>query len=164
MKPSIYLLDYFGFIKVSGKDALTFLQGQLTADMNALTPSSSTLCARCTPQGRVVSLFRIFQYQDAYFLRLPLSMVQITIESLKKFAIFSKVTIENKSSEWVATGITHLNESIDTSDGYITPVPGEERFEYYIPQSHFYAAWEKLKKHADSLPGKAWHALDLEAG
>lgn len=164
MRPSLFLLDQFGFIKVSGKDAATFLQGQLTADINTITPSHSSLCARCTPQGRVVSVFRIFQYQDAYFLRLPLAMVQITIESLKKFAIFSKVTIEDKSLEWVAIGIAHPHESIDTSEGYITPVPGEERFEYYIPQSHFYTVWEKLKNHADSLPGKAWHVLDLEAG
>lgn len=164
MKPSIYLLDYFGFIKVSGKDAANFLQGQLTADINAITSSLSSLSARCTPQGRVVSVFRIFQYQDAYFLRLPLSMVQITIESLKKFAIFSKVTIEDKSSEWVAIGFMHLNESIDTSEGYITVVPGEERFEYYVPKSDFYVLWERLKSYTTSLPGKAWRILDLEAG
>lgn len=79
-----------GLIKVGGIDAIKLLQGQLTCDLNAITPSQGSLGAHCNPQGRVINLFYLFQYQDAYYLLMPQNMLAIAMQALKKYALFYK--------------------------------------------------------------------------
>ena len=45
-------------IDVSGDDATTFLQGQLTCDVTQIEPDRPSLGAWCNPKGRVIALFR----------------------------------------------------------------------------------------------------------
>ena len=42
-------------IRVQGRDARSFLQGQLTQDLRALTPAAGLRAALCTAQGRVTA-------------------------------------------------------------------------------------------------------------
>jgi tRNA-modifying protein YgfZ len=88
-----------GLVKVSGPDAKKLLQGQLTCDVNALQPNESTLSALCNREGRVISLFRLFLYQDAYYLFMAKSMVPLTLSALKKYAVFYKTTLADASDE-----------------------------------------------------------------
>lgn len=45
------------YIKLSGPDSGKFLQGQVSCDMDSLSPSNSIDGAHCTPKGRMVFLF-----------------------------------------------------------------------------------------------------------
>lgn len=88
------LLSHLGIIDCIGKDSKPFLQGQLTCDLTILTPGNSSLAAHCNVQGRIVSLFHIIQLStEHYRLILPKSMLTIGLEALKKYAVFSKVTL-----------------------------------------------------------------------
>lgn len=88
------LLSHLGVINCIGTDSQTFLQGQLTCDLKALTPGTSTLAAHCNLQGRIVSLSRLLHIAEGdYRLILPKNMVRIALDALKKYAVFSKVTL-----------------------------------------------------------------------
>ena len=95
-----------GLIKISGVDAEKFLQGQLTCDVKTIasdaTTTQSCLGAHCNVKGRIVFTFRLFYSDGSYFLSLPKTQVEYAIQSLKKYAVFSKVSIEDVS-ETVST-------------------------------------------------------------
>ena len=59
----LYLTDlsWLGIMEVRGDDRLTYLQGQLTNDINAVSSSLSQLSALCTPKGRMRALLHIIQ-------------------------------------------------------------------------------------------------------
>ena len=61
-------LSDWQLVKVSGTDNRTFLQGQVTADINHLNEHTALFAAHCDAKGQIAAL--------------------------KKYAVFSKVTIE----------------------------------------------------------------------
>jgi folate-binding protein YgfZ len=86
-----------GILKISDQDAGKFLQGQLTCDV---THASQTpiLGAHCNREGRVISLFYLYHINDAFYLIMDNRMVAITQASLKKYAVFFKVILEDVTS------------------------------------------------------------------
>ena len=48
-------------INITGDDAKDFLQGQLTADLNALEENKAIFCGHCNLKGRLVSLGYLFK-------------------------------------------------------------------------------------------------------
>lgn len=88
-------LSKLSSLLIFGEHAATFLQGQLTYDINQLTPKQASLGAYCDHKGRVIANFWIWQ-QDSleYGLLLPDSMIPIVQQHLKKYVLFSKVNIE----------------------------------------------------------------------
>jgi folate-binding protein YgfZ len=80
-------------IKVSGNDALTFLQGQLTQDMATLNETWN-YAAQCNPQGRVISFFIVFQWDDNYYFLVDENSDEKTVEQLQKYVMRSDVKFE----------------------------------------------------------------------
>ena len=70
-------LSHEGLLAVRGPDASKFLQGQLTCNINYLNEHTSSLGARCTPKGRMISSFRIVQDGDGYLLALAIAGVPL---------------------------------------------------------------------------------------
>jgi folate-binding protein YgfZ len=97
-------LSHLGLVAVYGDDARAFLQAQFTNDMRLVTPQRSQLSAWCSPKGRVLFDFRVFQRGDTFYLQLPRSQVEALIKRLKMFVLMSKVTIEDASDSLVAMG------------------------------------------------------------
>lgn len=89
----------FGVLEVSGADALSFLQGQLTCDMRKITEKISVFGARCNLQGRVIFLAKIFLHQNNFYLIMPQAMIDIAINELKKFVLRSKVTFRDATND-----------------------------------------------------------------
>jgi folate-binding protein YgfZ len=81
-------------ISVSGQDAEKFLQGQITCDVTQVTITKSSLGAICNHQGRVLATFYICKVQDSFWLLLPHNMVNYVILHLSKYAVFSRVSLE----------------------------------------------------------------------
>lgn len=97
----------------SGPEAAKFLQGQLTCDLNEITGGGVRLGAHCNPKGRAQSTFLAWADSDTpadiqtINLLLPSGMAAPTHEQLKKFALFSKVTIQaTPAAQAVAAGAT----------------------------------------------------------
>lgn len=97
-------LSHLGLIHVTGTDVKSFLQGQTTCHLDEITETTSRLGAHCNAQGRVLSLFRLFLFQDNYYLQLPLEMVDDTIRMLNKYAQFSKVNLQDATASLKCVG------------------------------------------------------------
>lgn len=107
-----------GLLKITGVDAKKLLEGQLTCHVENLVPNQSCLGAHCNPQGRVISLFRLFLFHDAYYLFMPKTLVPIALEALKKYAVFYKVELKDASDELVSVvPITQLAAYSDVHQG-----------------------------------------------
>ncbi len=90
---TIYPLHRFGFICLNGEKTAEFLQGQLTCDIHNVHPKQGTLGACCDHKGRMVANFFVFIKDKRYFLMLPENMINVTLNHLQKFAVFSRVEL-----------------------------------------------------------------------
>ena len=99
------LLDHEGVLAVRGADAAKFLQGQLTCNLNYLDAHLSSLGARCTPKGRMLSSFRIVPVADGYLLAMASELLQLQQADLNKYAVFSKSRLNDESGDWCRFGL-----------------------------------------------------------
>ncbi len=96
-------LNHLGCITISGPDANTFLQGQVTCDMNLVSASQASPGAVCDHKGRMLANFWIYLMPNEsmkYQLILSHSLVAPLLEHLQKYAAFSKATLEDASSDY----------------------------------------------------------------
>ncbi|OCF96813.1 MULTISPECIES: tRNA-modifying protein YgfZ [Gilliamella] len=87
-------LSDWQLVKVSGIDNRTFLQGQVTADINHLNEYTALFAAHCDAKGRMWSNLILFQRGADIFYIVRKTVAEKQIAALKKFAVFSKVTVE----------------------------------------------------------------------
>lgn len=99
-------LSHEALLAVRGPDAARFLQGQVTCNLDYLDQHTSSLGARCTPKGRMISSFRILQDGDGYLLALASELLEAQLTDLKKYAVFSKSTLTDESAAWVRFGLS----------------------------------------------------------
>src|SRR5690606_37612864 len=86
-------LPNFGVIQISGNNAATFLQGQLTCDINQVSDITGLPGALCNHKGRMLATFWIWKQEKTYFLLIPAANMASIIQHLNKFAVFSKVSV-----------------------------------------------------------------------
>ncbi|MBF4245836.1 tRNA-modifying protein YgfZ [Vibrio anguillarum] len=116
-------LASWGTIIISGNDKKAYLQGQVTCNVVTLEPTQSTLGAHCDAKGKVWSVFRLFHHHDGYAMFQPLSAIEAELRELKKYAIFSKVNI-NQSQD-IALGV--MGEQAEQYINTLTADEGEVR-------------------------------------
>jgi folate-binding protein YgfZ len=88
-----------------------------------LDHESSTLGAHCDAKGKMWSLFRLFQYADGYALWQHASGIEVALQEIKKYSVFSKV--EMTISPEISLGI--LGEQADALIDSITETKGDVR-------------------------------------
>jgi len=175
-------LSWLGVIEVSGADSKTFLQGQLTNDINIINPSQSQLSGLCTPKGRLRALFSIYANADKLYLQLPFPLVEETLKRLKMFVMMSKVELIGISDSLIKIGIygdkseVYLKEngfSIPDEVNMVTEYNGMQlirlasdkaRFECVGSSEKIQLLWESLTPHAQLLNTEHWKLLDIHAG
>ena len=89
-------------IRIQGNDAFTFLQGQLSNDLELSNDSTFQNNALCNVKGRVISLIWIRRPEDSCFeLYVDESLLKKTLETLEKFKVFykSEMSLPEKVSE-----------------------------------------------------------------
>lgn len=86
-----------------GADKKSYLQGQVTCNVVSLQDQQVTFGAHCDPKGKVWSVFRLFHHHDGYAMFQRCSAIEAELRELKKYAIFSKVTIAESSD--IALGV-----------------------------------------------------------
>lgn len=97
----------FSQIIASGTDARTFLQGQLTQDVAAVTPQHSPLAAWCSPQGRVIATLRLMALTDGVGLVMPFEMIGEVIAGLSIYRLRAQVTLQPVGEEWRAQAVAN---------------------------------------------------------
>ena len=87
------LQNHLCVLKVTGSDALNFLQGQLSNDIH-LADKHWQLSAYCNPKGRVLTLFSLWRTDDTVFLILDKGISEAIVKRLRMYVMRSKVTFE----------------------------------------------------------------------
>ncbi|MGR5164602.1 tRNA-modifying protein YgfZ [Vibrio owensii] len=124
---SISLLDNLGMITMIGDDKKSYLHGQVTCDVVSLEKDQSMLGAHCDAKGKVWSVFRLFHHNDGYAMVQPKSAIEVELNEIKKYAVFSKVTIEESSD--VVLGVAGENadafiSTLNADSGDVRTVEG----------------------------------------
>ena len=96
-KKRLINLNYLNILEIAGEGAMELLQGQLTCDMDKVSPKNPILGAICNLKGRVVSSFVVIspheQNTNKFWLIGPELMMKKTQEVLKKYSPFYQVDI-----------------------------------------------------------------------
>ena len=91
-------------LRVSGSDAETFLQGQLSNDISKLDAFSVQLNAYCQHQGKILALFWVIRHEDSFFLSFPSDLLEVIKTRLQMFIIMSDVFIEDMTKKYIQVG------------------------------------------------------------
>jgi folate-binding protein YgfZ len=91
-------LPQHAVLEVAGADAQSFLQGQLTCDVQALVAGKLGCGAYCSPKGRMLSSFLIWRgasqsESEVFHLLLPASLAEAIRKRLTMFVLRAKVSI-----------------------------------------------------------------------
>jgi len=163
------------YIEVSGEDATLFLQGQLSNDINLVDEAHTQLSSYSTPKGRMLAIFKIFSFQDKYYLLTSHALKESLIKRLRMFVMMSKVDIVDASDHFVSFSIT--GDKTTTLDA----IPSKENSviqnkNYCIINSHhqiqYFGLFESLSPIWTDLVNKgfipvgqnAWHITTLKQG
>jgi tRNA-modifying protein YgfZ len=103
-------LDNRSLLKVSGSDAESFLQAQLSNNINELDSSSIQLNAYCQHQGKMLALFWAMRSNDDFLLSFPLDLLEIIKSRLQMFVIMLDVTIDDVSDDYLQIGVIDENQ------------------------------------------------------
>ena len=92
-------------LKISGDDAESFLQSQLSNDIAKLDNSSVQLSAYCQHQGKILSLFWVIRQVEGFYLSFPKELLDSIQSRLKMFVIMSDVIIEDVTMQLTQIGV-----------------------------------------------------------
>ena len=110
--PWICPLSGWGLIAFSGNDAATFLQGQITCNIELVTETQSALGAYCNPKGRVITVFRVFKVESIYYWLGSTQLLPAVIKRLKMYILRSDVQIQDVTDRWCQIGISNSPKEI----------------------------------------------------
>jgi folate-binding protein YgfZ len=169
-------LSHTGLIQVAGQDAKKLLQGQLTCNLEEVTAQQSRLGAHCNPQGRMLSFFRMFYFQEAYFLQVSAETVPEVMAALQKYALFFKAKLSDAGQlgrisyqgdalgKSIAILPQRTDETTQIDNMLIIKLPGENHYEMIGETSQLKKITDTLATEtvADSL--NTWKAIHIAAG
>jgi hypothetical protein len=171
-------LSSHGLIRVSGGDIREFLQGQFTNDVTQITPERSQLSSFCSPKGRMLALFRIFQRGDDLYLMLPRERLAATLKRLSMFVLRAQVTLSDASDELLIAGIAGdcaaallpqapADTDASSTVGELTVIRlggDRDRFLVVGNAAPLQAWWQQAATQATPASVDCWPLLDIRAG
>ena len=175
-------LSQLGLLKVSGEDAASFLQGQLSNDVDALDGQHSQLASYCSPKGRILASFRLYRDQDDFYLLMPADTLAATLKRLRMFVLMSKVNIEDISDEFIRIGLcgkkasealSQLSIALPTQQNGLTTdndlqlLAIESATPRYIlvgKLERIKDTWNALGQHLSAKGYHSWNLMDIQDG
>lgn len=175
-------LSHLAIWRASGPEAQSFLQGQLSSDVREISEAHSQLSAYCTPKGRMLAIFRVWQCGDAYCLLLPATLADATLKRLRMFILRAQVKLE-PATELQALGISgpDAQHAIQEIAGVTAPdvvdasvahdalrvlrLPGPyPRFMLLAPRERTTDLWTRLSARLTPAGAGPWGWLDIQSG
>ena len=175
-------LSHLGLLQLSGADASTFLQGQVTNDVKQLNGQIAHYSGYCSPKGRLLALFLAFSHQDHIHLQLPRDLITPIAKRLKMFVMRSKVEVQDVSESIIKIGLNGAKaiellsalfskipqndyELVTLEHGALIKLPGKQpRFEIFTDMANAPAIWNSLSQHTKTVNTTYWELLEIQAG
>lgn len=181
---AIALTD-MGVLRIDGPDAAQLLQGQLTADVNALEVGSSTLAAWCTPKGRVLVLgFLLRAADEDYLFLIPSEQTDPVLKRLGMYKLRAKVELSDQTEAFKVHGLIgstledycqtrfdipfpapgHASTTADQSLRLLRPGQGAQRALLLVETDKLPAALAQVLSDTETCSIEHWHRAGIEAG
>lgn len=94
-------LPGLGLIRVSGEDAVAFLQGQLSNDVRRLSETRGQITSYNSAKGRMLAVIHAFvRPNGGIYLEMPRALVAPVLKRLQMFVLRSRVTLEDASDRF----------------------------------------------------------------
>lgn len=172
----IYPIGTLGVVKIAGKDAAQFLQGQVTCNVNEVTQEKSSFGAYCNPKGRVITTFLLLKTDDGFLMVLPLALIETVVARLAKYILRADVKLIDASCDFCLLGVSTASKpsgralperhlSVWRDQAYWIRLPGS------LPRFLVVGSAETMIDLCDDLLGsgdfqtshsKEWCRLDIE--
>lgn len=173
-------LSQLGVIAISGEDAGSFLQGQLSCDVNALEINACTYGSYCTAKGRVLATCLLWRSDSGFFMALPRDLLTAIQKRLTMYVLRAKVKLADVSNELVLLGLSAAGGGGEFA-GYFSAVPAsihhgerddnglllrlsEVRWLWIGEASAATRIWTGLTHVFKPVGAAAWSWLDIRAG
>lgn len=168
----VHLSDsYLAAVRVTGADAVQFLQGQCTCDIKQLGEHESQYGAFCNAKGRVLTTFVVYKQAEAFWLLMPGELVALMHKHLSKYILRAKVSLLDcsQSHRLLAFGFNgQLAKPAAMGDAVITidyPVSLGERHLLLCTTEQVTEALSLMQAVGyQLLDHAAWQLADIKAG
>lgn len=147
-------LDDYGIIAVSGADAESFLQGQLTCDLQRLSDKPFLYGAHCDPTGKAFSVFWLVKTAAGFLLIMNKSAIAGSLAQFKKYGVFNQIEVIDATDEWHISG--HFGSALalpDADEKTHVIMLGEQ------PQQALVVSQTAI---STEYPQSYWDALEIE--
>jgi tRNA-modifying protein YgfZ len=159
---SLYTLPQFGALLVSGPDAVSYLQGQLSFDVSRLTHERMELASCNSSQGRVQSIVWLLAREDGIVLIVSSDLLQATVARLRKYVLRAKVKVESLAERVLVCG---SEEDLVGDDRTHIYEDGISRVRWPgAPQRTLLLLPSSQPHSADAQFARRWHVEDIRAG
>ena len=101
----VVLLKQTGLLALEGEDAVQFIHGQLSHDIDHLGSNQARLAAWCNPQGRMLALFHAWKSAGKVWLTVPLDILPALQKRLQMYVLRAKVALSDESGNMAILGI-----------------------------------------------------------
>ncbi|MBI3528545.1 MAG: folate-binding protein YgfZ [Betaproteobacteria bacterium] len=172
-------VTHFDLLRIHGSDAKAFLQGQLTCDLDQVTPDQAQFGGYCTPKGRLLANFMLLSMPQGYLMYTPADVAASVANRLRKFILRSDVKIERESG-LRALGLAGpaapdvLQQELGVppqgrlamgrhAHASAVRLPGDN-FLVVAASNGMAALWEALAKHAVPAGAECWNWVQIETG
>ncbi|CAI1033131.1 tRNA-modifying protein ygfZ [Serratia proteamaculans] len=174
-------LEDWAMVTLNGPDTVKYLQGQVTADIEALPVDSHVLCGHCDAKGKMWSNLRLFHRGEGFAYLERRSVLDSQLAEIKKYAVFSKLTIA-ADNEAVLLGVAGFQARAALA-GVFNSLPDAEHqvvqdgettlLHFSLPAERFLLVTtaaiaeqlaDKLHEQAELNDSQQWLTLDIEAG
>ncbi len=110
-------LNHRDLLVVSGEDSSTFLQGQVSCDLDTLADPDSCPGCLCDNKGRVIASFTLWKISGVFYLEMEAGVATIAEQHLKKYSVFykSEITINNDAFYRVGIMVSEANDFLTTN-------------------------------------------------
>src|SRR5512142_1621813 len=88
-----------GKLALSGADAATFLQGQVSNDVEALAPGAGCYAAFLTPKGKMLGDVRILAAEEELLLDTERVALQALFNMIRRFGLGYQVELHKRTLE-----------------------------------------------------------------
>ena len=109
---NIVSLSKFAVIKLSGEQSHSFLQGQVTCNVDDISKRDWQAGAHCNAKGKAWSTFVAFEQDNDIYLIMTKESAEPSLAELKKYGVFSKTEISDDSSNWHLYGTTEAHSEL----------------------------------------------------
>jgi folate-binding protein YgfZ len=172
-------LSHNALIGVTGDDAVAFLHGQFTNDVESLAVGHAQWNGWCSPKGRLLATFLLLHTREQFLLLLPAEIAPAIAKRLKMYVLRSKVKIVDESELYTRIGIAgeHAAASVAShwgsapakmasveKDGAVCVALGDERFIALVPAKAAPAVWDLMSSAEARAGAEEWEWTSIRAG